>query len=600
MKYVAFQAVMLSAVLVHFSTETAFAQQAVLYDFTATWCGPCQQVAPIVHKLQREGLPIQQVDIDKNPKLAKQFRVSSIPAFVLVVNGKEVKRILGGQTSEQDLRRLVAMIPKSKPNQQSVLASNQQKNRNSQQRRNSGYETPVLGSPSAFPTSFEKKQSNQPQQYANANQTAPPMPNVSAQQPIQKTAPAFANSRNNPPVNSLANNRRTKETPIIRGQLDESSNVTKPTPHIDSSAANVRIRIKDENGINYGSGTIIHSTPGVSYILTCGHIFRHLTESSKVDVDIFTGDRFESYLGKVEKYDLDADVGLISIPTDGVLPVARLAISGSQLPKGESVISVGCSGGQPPTTQNLSVTALNRYTGPDNVECTGVPVQGRSGGGLFNLENEVVGVCIAADPKEKRGLYAGLKPILDLVASCGLESIVRKPEPISQPVESLIAANSNNPFGVPMLEPPAAVPAGSPVGFNANNNAPLSSNVNPTSQQPQISQMDNSLQFANGAKLTIVIESPDAPGQTRVVIIPFATARLIADLTGELNKTQNVSAHRRMISQASKPSFSPRNARSVIPVKHVNPIRTVSREEDRSMTMPTGFSAAQPYRRVHR
>ncbi len=606
MKYVAFQTMLLSAVLVHFSTETVFAQQAVLYDFTATWCGPCQQVAPIVHKLQREGLPIQQVDIDKNPKLAKQFRVSSIPAFVLVVNGKEVKRILGGQTTEQDLRRLVAMIPKSKPNPQSVLASNQQQNRNSQQRRNSGYETPVLGTPSAFPASFENKQPSQPQQYAIANQTAPPMPKVSAPQPIQKTASAFANTRNNSPAHSLANNRRTKETPIIRAQLDESSNVTKPTPHIDSSAANVRIRIKDENGINYGSGTIIHSTPGISYILTCGHIFRHLTDSSKVDVDIFTGDRFESYLGKVEKYDLDADVGLISIPTDGVLPVARLATSGSQLPKGEAVISVGCSGGQPPTTQNLSVTALNRYTGPDNVECTGVPVQGRSGGGLFNLENEVVGVCIAADPKEKRGLYAGLKPILDLVASCGLENIIRKPEPISQPVESVIAANSaistnsDNGFDVPMQEPPAAVPAGSPARFNTNNNAPFSSNANPVSQEPQITQVDNSLQFANGAKLTIVIESPDAPGQTRVVIIPFATARLIADLTGELNKTQNVSAHRRMISQSNKPSFSPRNAKSVIPVKYVTPIRTVSREEDRSMTMPTGFSAAQPYRRVRR
>ena len=658
MKYVAFQAVMLSAVsvvLVHFGSGTAYAQQAVLYDFTATWCGPCQQVAPIVHKLQREGLPIQQIDIDKNPKLAKQFRVTSIPAFVLVVNGKEVKRILGGQTSEQDLRRLVAMIPRAQanqsnqPNQQSILAANQQQSRHSQQRSSSGYETPVLGAPSAFPKSFEKQQSGQSPQYANTNQAAPPMPNVSAQQPIQKSVPAFANASNDPSVNSPVSVRGTntrgvssrstssrstssrstssrstssrststqgtREAPIVRAQLDEKSNVTKPTPHIDSSAANVRIRIKDENGINYGSGTIIHSTPGVSYVLTCGHIFRKMTDASKVDVDFFTGERFESYLGKVVKYDLDADVGLISIPTDGVLPVARLAASGSQLPKGSSVISVGCSGGQPPTTQNLFVTALNRYTGPDNVECTGVPVQGRSGGGLFNLENEVVGVCIAADPKEKRGLYAGLKPILELVASCGLESIIRQQEPVSQPVaqpvESVVATNSNDAFGVPMQEPPAAVPAGNTAGVNSNG-VPISSNVPLAAQEPVSTQESaitpsamtpstNPLQFANGARLTIVIESPDAPGQTRVVIIPSATARLIADLTGELNRTQNVSAHRRMISQSNRPSFSSVNARSVIPIKQTVPIRSVSREEDRSMTMPTGFSAAQPYRRIRR
>ncbi len=597
MKYVAFRAVMLSAVVVHFSTETTFAQQAVLYDFTATWCGPCQQVAPIVHKLQREGLPIQQVDIDKNPKLAKQFRVSSIPAFVLVVNGKEVKRILGGQTTEQDLRRLVAMIPTTKTNPKSMLAGNQKQDRSPLQRTGTGYETPVLGTPSAFPTSFDNRPSNQPQRYANTNQSAPPMPEVSTQQPRQRTAPAYEKSRNNQPANLLASGRKTEEKPIIRAQLDQSSNVTKPTPHVDSSAANVRIRIKDENGINYGSGTIIHSTAGVSYILTCGHIFRNLTDSSKVDVDLFTGDRFESYLGKVEKYDLDADVGLISIPTDGVLPVARLASVGFQLPKGESVISVGCSGGQPPTVQNLSVTALNRYTGPDNVECTGVPVQGRSGGGLFNLENEVVGVCIAADPKEKRGLYAGLKPILDLVESCGLGSIIRKP----QPVESMIASNRDNSLGLPMQEPPAAVPAASSAGFNANNNAPPVASVKPESQDPMaVAEMINRLQLGKGAKLTILIESPDAPGQTQVVIIPSATARLIADLTGELSKTQNVSAHRRMISDSNKPSSSLRHANSVIPVRHVTPIRTVSREEDRSLTMPTGFSAAQPYRRIRR
>ncbi len=600
MKYVAFQAVMLSAVLLHCSAETAFAQQAVLYDFTATWCGPCQQVAPIIHKLQREGLPIQQVDIDKYPKLAKKFRVTSIPAFVLVVDGKEVKRMLGGQTSEQDLRRLVAMIPKFKTNSQSVLVENQQRKRSSQQRTGTGYETPVLGSPAEFPASFEKQQAGQSQQYASTNQTPQPMPSASASMPASKTTPDFSSSRNNASTNLLAGNREVEEKPIIRAQLDKKSNVTKPTPHIDSSAANVRIRIKDESGINYGSGTIIHSTPGISYILTCGHIFRKMTDASKVDVDIFTGDRFESYLGKVVKYDLDADVGLISIPTDGVLPVARLAVSGSQLPKGESVVSVGCSGGQPPTTQNLVVTALNRYTGPDNVECTGVPVQGRSGGGLFNLENEVVGVCIAADPKEKRGLYAGLKPILDLVASCGLESIIRKPQPTAPPVESVIAANESSPLNAAMPEPPAAVPAGSPAGFDANNNVAISSTPNTAIQEPVAAQINNSLQFAKGARLTIVIESPDAPGETRVVIIPSATARLIADLTGELSKTQNVSAHRRMISQSNKKPFSTGRAPSVIPVKHITPIRSVSREEDRSLTLPTGFSAAQPYRRVRR
>ncbi|MBL4883444.1 MAG: trypsin-like peptidase domain-containing protein [Planctomycetaceae bacterium] len=573
MRYVVFPAVLITATFLQFGAQVAFAQQAVVYDFTAEWCGPCQKVNPIIHKLQREGLPIQQVDIDKNPSLAKQFKVSSIPAFVLVVDGKEVKRILGGQTTEQELRQLVAMIPARNARQQ--LAQTKFRKRPTSQKTAGG--PPVLGAAMPFPASF-----------ATATATVP------------------TSATNNLSAAAAVINRGASETPVIRAQLDNSSNATKPTPHIDSSAANVRIRIKDKTGIDYGSGTVIQSKPGVSYILTCGHIFRNFSIDSKVDVDIFTGDRFESYVGKVEKYDLDGDVGLISIPTDGVLPVARLAVLGSQVPKGETVISVGCSGGQAPTVQQLTVTALNRYTGPDNIECTGVPVQGRSGGGLLNLENEVVGVCIAADPDEKRGLYAGLKPILELVASCGLEDIVRQPASAFQPAGNLFAGGDANNSAPAMPEPPAAYPASGSVALNNNaallNQSALQS-ANPAFSQTSLANSDiiSQLQAATGSKLTIVIESPDHPGQTRVVIIPSATARLIADLTGELDNSQKVSAHRQVIPQQQNRQQQNRQLQNRQP-QHSNantmaPIQRLPRVEDRSMTSPTGFSAAQPYRR---
>ena len=77
MKYLAQSAVVTVSCLVW--TSLTFAQDAVLYDFTASWCGPCQQMNPIVHKLAREGFPVQQVDIDKNQMLAAQLRIQSIP-----------------------------------------------------------------------------------------------------------------------------------------------------------------------------------------------------------------------------------------------------------------------------------------------------------------------------------------------------------------------------------------------------------------------------------------------------------------------------------------------------------------------------------------
>src|SRR5207342_389065 len=51
------------------STET----DNVLLDFTATWCGPCQQMSSIVSRLERQGYPIRKVDVDQEPDLAAKY-----------------------------------------------------------------------------------------------------------------------------------------------------------------------------------------------------------------------------------------------------------------------------------------------------------------------------------------------------------------------------------------------------------------------------------------------------------------------------------------------------------------------------------------------
>jgi len=50
---------------------------------------------------------------------------------------------------------------------------------------------------------------------------------------------------------------------------------------------------------------------------------------------------------------------------------------------------------------------LNRYQGPANIEIAGAPVQGRSGGGLFDRKGRLIGVCIAADTELDEGLFLG-------------------------------------------------------------------------------------------------------------------------------------------------------------------------------------------------
>ena len=74
----------------------------ILY-FTADWCNPCKKVRPIVEELNRESADIrfQTIDADSEIDLVKSFEVRSIPTFILLENGKEIKRVSGAQTKDQ-------------------------------------------------------------------------------------------------------------------------------------------------------------------------------------------------------------------------------------------------------------------------------------------------------------------------------------------------------------------------------------------------------------------------------------------------------------------------------------------------------------------
>lgn len=93
---------------VNFENEVMNSDKPVLIDFSATWCGPCRMVAPIIEEIAEENsdYKICKVDVDEEPELAAAFAVSSIPMLVVVKNGKIVDQAVGARPKEAILAML--------------------------------------------------------------------------------------------------------------------------------------------------------------------------------------------------------------------------------------------------------------------------------------------------------------------------------------------------------------------------------------------------------------------------------------------------------------------------------------------------------------
>ena len=82
--------------------------KTVLIDFFATWCGPCRMVSPIVDEIAEEHpeFVVAKVDVDKNPELAGEFSVMSIPTLVVIKDGKIINQSAGARPKAQILAML--------------------------------------------------------------------------------------------------------------------------------------------------------------------------------------------------------------------------------------------------------------------------------------------------------------------------------------------------------------------------------------------------------------------------------------------------------------------------------------------------------------
>ncbi|MEU9976228.1 thioredoxin domain-containing protein [Streptomyces sp. NPDC051014] len=83
-----------------FATEVIGADRPVLVEFTADWCPPCRQMAPVLTALaaqEGERLKVVQLDVDHNPETTNAYKVLSMPTFMVFRDGEPVKAMVGAR-----------------------------------------------------------------------------------------------------------------------------------------------------------------------------------------------------------------------------------------------------------------------------------------------------------------------------------------------------------------------------------------------------------------------------------------------------------------------------------------------------------------------
>ena len=95
----------------NFDREILLSPNLVVVDFYATWCGPCKTAASTLENLEESysNVDFFKVDIDQSQDLAQRFKVSSVPTFKFIRNGRAIRTQVG-MLSPQDLESTIRAL----------------------------------------------------------------------------------------------------------------------------------------------------------------------------------------------------------------------------------------------------------------------------------------------------------------------------------------------------------------------------------------------------------------------------------------------------------------------------------------------------------
>lgn len=451
------------------------ARQPHLYFFTNDGCAPCRQVEPGIRMLAQEGYPVTTVKLSDHPQWGSRFKVDRTPTVILVSNNRIVGRhagLIDGRT----LKQWFAAVG-----------------------MNSG---------------AAKESSTQP--------AAVPRPNSRSSQGLRYNSTYSSD----PSPDNLDTDEFSTPT-MLQG-------TTQPGSELEQVAlqATVRLKVEDPEGISYATGTVIHSHSGESLVMTCGHVFRDSRGTGRITAEYgFDQGRIQTGPGELISYDSNArDIAVVAIRTNYPIKPVEIARKDLNVARGNDIFSIGCDHGESPTIRRSRIKNRATYDGAIKYDIYGRPVDGRSGGGLFNSRGQLIGVCNAAAVEVDEGIYTALDTIYWQLAKVNLQHLF---EP-----NSAVAANA--PIAMPVAGSGARTLTGQPSAQPGIRNAVIASNAGDSRlgrirPRPSVTGQRNGVSWDRGSQATsendreviIIVRSKSNPSRAETITVSDPTTGLL-------------------------------------------------------------------------
>lgn len=378
------------------------APDAVLLNFTQENCPPCRAMEPVLAELEASGLSVQTIQVEQHPEFVQRFKVEGTPTYVMLVDNREAGRVIGVTNAD----KLRALFPNAGP--------------------------AVRGQSPESPSYLSERLGGMFGKGGNAaRSSAPPQNGASSTDPFTKR------QFDQPEVRNAGGE-------AARPELRTLEHTTRAEPNINpqerAMKATVRLKVEEPQGQAIGTGTIVDTHGDDAVLITCAHVFRASQGKGRIQVEVFHPQP-QTLEGKLLDYDLERDIAVVEIKPGAGAVSAPVAPTGLTVNKQDPAFSVGCDKGADPTVRETKITNLNRYVGPPNIEAHGEPTIGRSGGGLFDREGYLIGVCNCADAQDNEGIYAAIASIHWQLDKIGMAELFQQPQKTAEMHADLATAD---------------------------------------------------------------------------------------------------------------------------------------------------------------